>query len=263
MSRTFFRVAVTTHPDPDLSSPYFSACFTGLKAVFNETDLFVNPQDTFVDGWILLAPDAGQLLRVRKEGKPAVIVNGAGEGFPSIDLDNVGAARAVTVHLAEQGHRRIGFIAGKSETSNARDRQEGYRRGLEQHGIPWDPALVIEGRFARDGGRNAMTQFLTLPSPPTAVFAANDHMALGAWDALKEKNIPVPESMALAGFDDIPTAEAAGLTSVRQPLAEMSRQAAVWLCDWMRSGRRPEGGHRVVPGEAIVRRSSQGRRSRE
>jgi LacI family transcriptional regulator len=256
MSRTIFRVAVTTHSDPALSSPYFSACFTGLKAVFNETDLFVNPQDTFVDGWILLAPDAGQLLRVRKEGKPAVIVNGAGEGFPSIDLDNVGGACAVTVHLAEQGHRRIGFIAGKSETSNGRDRYKGYRRGLEQHGIPWDPALVIEGRFARDGGRNAMTQFLTLPSLPTAVFAANDSMALGAWDVLNEKNIRVPHAMALAGFDDIPEAEAKGLTSVRQPLMEMSKQAKRWLLDWMRFGQSPTAGPRVVTGEALFRASS-------
>lgn len=207
-------------------------------------------------GWILLAPDPAQLKRAHALGDPVVVVNGAGEGFPSIDLDNVGAARAVTSHLAEQGHRRIGFIAGKSETSNALDRQEGYRLALADQKIPWDSALVIEGRFEREGGRNAMAHFLRLSEPPTAVFAANDHMALGAWDVLKEKNISVPRTLALAGFDDIPAAVAAGLTSVRQPLAEMSRQAGEWLLEWMRSGRAPQGGHRVIPGELILRVSS-------
>jgi DNA-binding LacI/PurR family transcriptional regulator len=243
MSRTIFRVAVTTHPEPDLSSPYFSACFTGLKAVFNETDLFVNPQDPFVDGWILLAPDAGQLLRVRKEGKPAVIVNGAGEGFPSIDLDNVGGACAVTVHLAEQGHRRIGFIAGKSETSNARDRHRRVSAGFRTAWNSLGSGARDRGAFCAGRGekRHDSISYVAL-SFPTAVFAANDPMALGAWDVLKEKNIPVPRAMALAGFDDVPEAEAAGLTSVRQPLAAMTRQAGGWLLDWIRSGRPPERG---------------------
>lgn len=209
-----------------------------------------------MDGWILLAPDAGQMERAQNEGMPVVVVNGSGEGFLSIDLDNVGAGRAVTAHLVDQGHRRIGFIAGKSEMANARDRLEGYRLVLEQYGIPWDPALVIEGRFAREGGRTAMTQLLRLNMPPTAVFAANDLMALGARDVLKGKNIRVPQSMALAGFDDIPAAEAAGLTSVRQPLAEMSRQAGIWLRDWLRSGRRAAEENIIVQGLLIVRGSS-------
>ena len=185
-----------------------------------------------------------------------MILNGSAEGIPSIDLDNVGAAREITIHLADQGHRRIGFIAGKSETSNGRDRQEGYRRALAERGIPWDPDLVIEGRFSRDGGRAAMSRYLALRSPPTAIFAANDHMALGAWDVLTENNKKVPRDAALAGFDDIPEAEIAGLTSVRQPLTEMAQQAAAWLLPWIREGRPAAPRCLLFPGKRVERLSS-------
>lgn len=251
-----FRIGITTHSDPDFTSPYFSACFAGLTSVFCKPSLVVNPHALAVDGWILLAPDDAQVDAVLKDGRPAVIVNGAAKGLSSIDLDNVGAAQEVTVHLAAQGHRRIGFIAGKSETANARDRQEGYRLGLEDHGISWDPSLVIEGRFERAGGRKAMTQFLGMTSPPTAIFAANDDMALGAWDVLKEKKIVVPIQMALAGFDDIPESATAGLTSVRQPLTEMATQAGVLLLDEMRNARRAENRIKRVSGTLRVRGSS-------
>ncbi len=250
------RIGVKTHPQPDLSSPYFSACFAGLATVFGQPALIVNPTSLAVDGWVLLAPDAAQVDAVRKDGQPAVIVNGAAEGLPSVDLDNVGAAREVTVHLAAQGHRRIGFIAGKLETANARDRQEGYRRGLEEQGIPWDPKLTLDGRFERAGGRKAMAQFLGMASPPTAVFAANDHMALGAWDVLKEKKIAVPDNVALAGFDDIPEANTAGLTSVRQPLTDMATQAGCLLLNWIRTSQREGKGILCVNGTLIHRFSS-------
>lgn len=259
MDHSSLRIGITTHPDPDLTSPYFSDCMAGLLTVFRPPSLIVNPHDVTVDGWILLAPDLAQVDVVRKNGLPAVIVNGKAEGIPSIDLDNVGAAREMTAHLVDQGHRRIGFIAGKSETPNGRDRQEGYRRGMEERGIPWDASLIIEGRFDRVGGRNAMVQFLEMAAPPTAVFAANDHMALGARDVLNEKKIPVPTRMALSGFDDIPDAATAGLTTVRQPLSEMTAHAANSLFERLVTGRWAEKQITWFPGKLIVRASSAAR----
>lgn len=225
-------------------------------AVFGESSLIFNPPELAVDGWILLAPDAAQVAVVRTGGWPAVIVNGSAEDLPSIDLDNVGAAREVTANLVGQGHRRIGFIAGKSEMANARDRLEGYRQGLAENEIPWDPSLIIEGRFERAGGQNAMNQFLRMTPTPTAVFAANDHMALGAWDVLNERKILVPKQMALVGFDDIPEAETAGLTSFHQPLMDMVRQAGVLLLTWMRTGHPGTNGVHYVSGELRERNSS-------
>ncbi len=101
-----------------------------------------------------------------------------------------------------------------------------------------------------------MAQFLEMTSPPTAIFAANDHMALGAWDVLKEKKIPVPTQMALAGFDDIPEADAVGLTSVRQPLTAMARQAGTLLMDWVRTAQQPDKRIPRVSGKIMVRVST-------
>jgi DNA-binding LacI/PurR family transcriptional regulator len=254
--RLSLHVGVMTHSEPDLSSPYFSACLSGLSAVFDSAHLFVNPKEQSMDGYILLAPDVSQIEEVRKAGGPVVVVNGVVEGIPSVDLDNVGASREMTGYLVGLGYRRIGFIAGKMETSNGKDRLEGYRQGLADRGIPWDPGLVVEGRFSREEGPKAMEHLLKVASQPTAVFAANDHMALGAWDFLIERKIKVPESIALAGFDDIPEAESRGLTSVRQPLKEMARHAGAWLKDWMQTGRRPTIEVQPFSGEPVFRGSS-------
>lgn len=251
-----FHIGVTTHPQPDLSSPYFSACVDGLLAVFNQSDLSFNPHGSKIDGWVLLAPNSAQVDEIRRIGQPAVIVNGSADDLPCIDLDNLGAAREITAYLVGQGHRRIGFIAGKSEMANAQDRLEGYRQGLAENGIPWDPSLIIEGRFERAGGQNAMNQFIRMTPSPTAIFAANDHMALGAWDVLTERKILVPKHMSLVGFDDIPEAELAGLTSFHQPLTDMARQAGVLLFTWMRTGRPGTKGIHFVSGELRKRNSS-------
>ncbi len=246
-------IGIVTHPDPDLSSPYFSECLAGLGSVFSPSEWVVNPQIAQIDGWILLGPSESDLEKVRCTGRPAVVVNGDDGVFPSVDLDNVGAARQVMDHLIRHGHRRIGFIAGKSETANARHREQGYRESLLAAALPFDSALVEEGRFERAGGRRAMEKFLGLSVPPTAVFAANDHMALGAWDLLKEMNVPVPQVVALAGFDDIPEAAGAKLTSVHQPLSEMTSLAAHWVNEWVHSGRAPHPRTRKFQGKLILR----------
>jgi DNA-binding LacI/PurR family transcriptional regulator len=253
-------IGVLTHPDPDLSSPYFSECLAGLGSVLSPAEWVVNPQISNTDGWILLGPSEADLEKVRQMGQPAVVVNGDDGVFPSVDLDNVGAARQVMDHLIRLGHRRIGFIAGKRETANARHREQGYRESLVAAAVSFDSALVEEGRFERAGGRRAMEKFLGLSVPPTAVFAANDHMALGAWDLLKEKNVPVPQKMALAGFDNIPAAAEAGLTSISQPFRDMAAQAAEVLRDWMNTGREPHLRSTRFPGRFIPRHSSEGSR---
>lgn len=246
-------IGVLTHPDPDLSSPYFSECLAGLGSVFSPAEWVVNPIISNIDGWILLGPSETDLEKVRRTGQPAVVVNGDDGVLPSIDLDNVGAARQATDHLIRLGHRRIGFIGGKRETANARHREQGYRESLAAADLPFDGALVEEGRFDRAGGRRSMEKFLGLSVPPTAVFAANDHMALGARDVLEEKAQGNPISIALAGFDDISEAADANLTSVRQPLSEMTSLAARWVNDWVHSGRAPHPRTRKFQGKLILR----------
>ncbi|MBL0058794.1 MAG: substrate-binding domain-containing protein [Elusimicrobia bacterium] len=250
-------IGVVTHPAPDLSAPYFAETLSGLGQTIPH--FLLNPStETPVSGLLFLAPGAQDpcLARAVETGLPAVILNGEGAGLPSMDLDNAAAAHAVVSHLLKNGGRRIALINGKLETANGAARQAGYQRALEEAGLPWDPARVETGNFSRAGGRWAMERFLALEESPDAVFAANDHMALGARDVLLERGRRVPDDVLLAGFDDIPEAATAGLTTVRQPLSSMARLAGEWLSGWIRSGRRPDPERVRVPGELIVRSSS-------
>lgn len=241
-----------THPRPDLSDPYFVEALAGLNAALPDWTLKINPVNTDVDAWVLLAPDGPQIDAALAFDKPAAIVNGASELLPAVDGDNIASAETVTAHLLELGHRRIGFIAGKREMANARDREEGFRRALSRAGLLWDPALVQEGRFDRALGRAAMERFLALAEPPTAVFACNDHSALGALDALRDRS----RLIAVAGFDDIPEAALADLTTVRQPVGPMARLAGEWVRDWRRTGRVPARGVARKAGTLILRGST-------
>ena len=226
------KVLVTTHDRADLKAPYFARIFEGVRGGLAGWDMEVNgSMEGAHDGVILIAPEGTdpRLDRARARGCPVVIVNGSVPGLPSVDLDNVAAADGAMTHLISLGRRRIGVINGKLDTANGRDRREGAHRALQKAGLPIDPALETEGRFAREGGRRAMGLLLALDGPPEAVFAANDAMALGAWDLLTERGLAVPKELALMGFDDIPGAAMVGLTSVSQPLGEMGRQAAQWI----------------------------------
>jgi LacI family transcriptional regulator len=245
-------VGVVTHEAPDLSAPYFVEALAGLREGLAGLDLFINPHlGSPVEGLVFLAPEtcADWIERTRRENLPAVVVNGAVEGLLSVDLDNAGAARSVADHLLVRGYRRLGLINGKLETANGRDRRLGFLRGIAES------PLEAEGGFSREGGRRAMETLLKKGGSLEAVFAANDHMALGAWDALRAAGKRVPEDLALVGFDDIPEAAAAGLTTVRQPVREMARWAGVRLADAVKKrGLAPAGIH-LFQGTFVTRSS--------
>ncbi|HRY30182.1 MAG TPA: substrate-binding domain-containing protein [Elusimicrobiota bacterium] len=261
-------VGVGTHPDPDLKEHYFSETFRGLRQALgrrSRCSLVVNPPPgRAVDALILLAPteDDPLLRRARRDNIPTVLVNGCSHGFPCVDLDNITAAFAAVSHLLRLGHRRVGMINGKMETANGRDRYEGYRRALAAHGISLDETLVTEGRFSRAGGRTAMERLLSLPHRPTAVFAANDHMALGALEAARHAGRRVPADVAVVGFDDIAAAASSSpsLTTVRQPLFQMAREAANLLAPNDPPARRegpgnPSSRRILLQGTLVVRKS--------
>jgi LacI family transcriptional regulator len=149
-----------------------------------------------------------------------------------ISVDNrLGAYRA-TEHLIELGHRRIGLISGPLVQPVAHHRIAGYHDALRKYGLPYDPALVVHGNFAHSGGEAGATHFLSLADPPTAIFASNDQMAFGTVRTLRRHGLRVPEDISVIGFDDIPEASISYplLTTMRQPLAEMGRLAADYVC---------------------------------
>ncbi len=176
--------------------------------------------------------------------------------FDNLYVDNVAASRAAVEHLIRRGHERVGMIHGGSGPGQAR--LAGYRAALAAHGLPVDEALVLDGDFTADGGHDAMQGFLVGPYPPTAVFAANDVMAMGALVAMREAGLGVPGDVAVVGFDDIPVARliTPRLTTVAQFQENLGVRAAEMLLERL-DGAAPEHGRsEEMPYELIVRESA-------
>jgi LacI family transcriptional regulator len=150
-----------------------------------------------------------------------------------LDVDTVvvnnveGAYRAVS-HLIELGNHRIGFIGGPSQTTTGKERQEGYKRALAEHGIKLDQGLIRIGDFKQDSGYQRACELLEMDDPPMAIFAANNLMTLGALNAIHEKGLNIPRDIAIVGFDDMAWAPSLNppLTAVAQPTYELGCTAA-------------------------------------
>jgi LacI family transcriptional regulator len=189
-------------------------------------------RDRESDGAILVTNDVDPVLHseLQRLHVPAVVVDPA--GVPALDVPTIGAANwagglSATRHLVELGHRRIGFVEGAPALLCSRARLDGHRAALESAGLLVDPDLVVPGDFEHESGFRGAAAMLALPDPPTAVFAANDQMALGAYEAVRRRGLRVPEDVSIVGFDDLPGSRWASppLTTVHQPLAQMGTVA--------------------------------------
>ncbi|HZR38943.1 MAG TPA: LacI family DNA-binding transcriptional regulator [Ktedonobacteraceae bacterium] len=174
-----------------------------------------------------------------------------------VDVDNVDGAYKAVNHLISLGHRRIAIIKGPAQEVCTPDRFEGYKKALQEVGLPLDPALVYESRdWLHTSGYAAMKRFLQLDQPPTAVFSSNDMMAAGTLHALYEHGLQVPQDMAIVGFDDVPqtTVIIPPLTTIRQPSAEMGARATEMLIDQLESND-SQPTHLILPTTLVVRQS--------
>lgn len=182
-----------------------------------------------VDGLIIMSPDLtpSTLVRDLPPTLPILVLNATIPGGPSITIDNAGGARAVVRHLTSLGHERIAFIGGPAKNGDAQQRRRGYVEGMHAAGIGDVEALLLDGDFSEDSGYAAAMELARMTPRPTAVFAANDAMAIGAVRALREMSIAVPDDVALVGFDDIPIARfvTPALTTVSVDIAELGRRA--------------------------------------
>jgi LacI family transcriptional regulator len=154
------------------------------------------------------------------------------ERIPSVGASHSSGANEATRHLLSLGHRRIGAIGGPSGWMATEERLKGYHAALTAAGVMRDPALELNSDFEIQGGYGAALGLLrSRPDPPTAIFAFNDNLAIGAMQAVRKLGLRVPEDVSIVGFDD--SEEAAivtpALTTVRQPLAEMGRMAVSLL----------------------------------
>jgi LacI family transcriptional regulator len=147
---------------------------------------------------------------------------------PSVRIDNVEAGRGATNHLLERGRERIAFVGGPAEHTTVADRRQGYRQALRAAGLGLSPSLELETGFSPADGESAAHRLMELTRRPDAVFAMNDHLAIGVMHAMVEAGLRVPDDLVLIGFDDIPLAPylRPSLSSVAVPAYELGSAAA-------------------------------------
>ncbi len=176
-------------------------------------------------------------------------------GEPDIGVDNPGGVAAMIEALVALGHRRIAFLAGPRTLYVARDRLAGYRIGLTRAGIEVDERLVIHTGFSREGGTLGIDTLLAGGAAFTAVACANDLLALGVMDRLRELGVDVPGEVSVAGFDDVAVASmtAPGLSTVRLPLREMGRLGFEHVARMLAGG---EPWHETLPTDVMLREST-------
>src|SRR5277367_3513846 len=186
-----------------------------------------------LEGVILLPPLSDHPLVLCKLQEAAIpIVRIAPKlnvsATPSIGIDDYAAARQVTSHLVNLGHRRIGFILGRPEHGATEQRYLGFVDEMRAHQIPVDPDLVQTGNFVFADGLICAERMLRAAQPPTAIFASNDDMAAAVVSMARKFGLDLPSQLSVAGFDDAPLATMIWpeLTTVRQPVAQMARIAA-------------------------------------
>jgi LacI family transcriptional regulator len=188
------------------------------------------------DGALLILPEESgdELSALHEHGYRFVIVDPhqpLDERVPTVSAAHTSGASEAVEHLLALGHRRIAAITGPQGWIATEERRRGYRAALAAGGLMPDAQLEVESDFSVKGGVQAAQTLLDLDDPPTAIFAFNDMLAIGAMQAARQRGVRVPEQLSVIGFDD--TFEASivtpTLTTVRQPLAEMGRMAVALL----------------------------------
>lgn len=214
-----------------------------------------------VDGVIAMSPhlDAPSLVANVPASLPVVLLNCPvdGDAYDALTIDNRTGAYAMVRHLAELGHRSIATIRGAAGNYDAAERLEGYRDAVRDLGLESRPEWEIPGDFTETSGYHAISRLLTAAARPTAIFAANDTMAIGALSALREAGVRVPGEMAVAGFDDIPMARYMDppLSSVHVAIAELGARGIETLLQAIDAKNAHARRHQRLPTTLVIRRS--------
>jgi len=214
-----------------------------------------------IDGLILVAGAArGELAPLLASQRVPIVL--ADHEVPAVDTDFIGldheaTGYAATRHLIELGHRRIACVAGPQGEPHSLERVAGLRRALDEEGIDLPSAYLVHGAPDCAGGHDALRGLLALDSPPTAVFACNDLMALGSLCAAQEAGLAVPAQLSVVGGDDLGMAAFATprLTSVAQPTHALGRQLTELLVSRIRGDGGPRC-HQRLQGSLVVRQST-------
>src|SRR4051812_2330214 len=257
---------------------YFSGILAGAAEALSERDFQIVLSPTggehdrevsivdrlhgLTDGAMIILPEESseELERLLDSGFRFVVLDPLmplEERIPSVSAAHMSGADQAMKHLLDLGHRRVGQITGPRGWVATEDRRRGYHAALAAAGILPDPALEREAEPEIGPGRAAAEQLLELSEPPTAIFAFNDNIAIGAIQAARARGLRVPEELSVVGFDDVEYAAMVtpALTTVRQPLAEMGR-TGVSLLMRLLEGQRFETLHVELATRLVVRDST-------
>lgn len=263
---------------PDICDPYFSDILRGIEdaAVENGYVILVGDssqqqkrEQSFVnlvytkqvDGMVLLGSDLPfNASRQEQKNLPPLVMacEYAPElELPTVHIDNLTAAFEAVNYLTKLGHKRVAELSGPESSSLCQFRHQGYQQALRRAGIAMNNAYIHYGNFTFEAGAAAITQLLSLSSPPTAVFCHNDIMAIGATQKAKQMGFRVPQDISIMGFDDIEFSQYCDppLTTISQPRYEIGRQSMLMLLELLK-GNDVRSGSRLLESSLVVREST-------
>jgi LacI family transcriptional regulator len=263
----------------DITNPFFTTIARGVEdiaskagytVIFSNTDESVSKEKMYlqmllekrVDGILLVPAHTGveSVNLIKKYGMPIVVID---RRLPTlltdvVRCDSEGGAYKLTRLLLSLGHRNIAILDGPRGVSTADDRLNGYCRALSEAGIRLNEENEYHGGFTQESGYEMVHQMMQKTNRPTAVFAANNFIGIGALKAFQEMHVRVPEDMALVGFDDLPPALITFpfLTVASQPAYEMGTKAIEILLNKLSGGASDQYQEVVLPADIVIRQSS-------
>ncbi len=267
--RRSFALAVLV---PDVSNPFFAAVLSGAERVASEAGYAIflcearnRPPEYYlqnlrarqIDGVIMEAAGAAAVPAESLVGINVALVDEPSERLPGVASDALGAGAAAADHLLALGHRRLGFMGPAADVHAFRMRERGFVGRLRAAGITMDSNLLRRAPPTVAGGHDAMRALLALDTRPSAVFCANDLMALGAYQASARARIAIPSELSIVGCDDIEMAQVVTppLTTVTVPARELGARAARLLVRQI-EGAQPKQQTKPLPVRLVVRGST-------
>lgn len=261
----------------DINNPFYTVALSGMEAAFSKEHLSVLIGNTNIDqnrendlielmrteevAGLIIAPvkeTSPVLMRIVREGLPVVVIDRRmqDQELDTVLADNFSGVRSAIAHFIRLGHRRIAILNGPQHLTSGRERYAGYLQAMGDAGLPVDLSLVRFGDYLQESGYTLAHELLALPDPPTALFAANNLMTIGALNAIHETRYKIPDDIAVVGFDNLPWAISINppLTTVVQPAFDIGAHAAELLMERIMD---PEGAVRtvVLDTDLIVRQS--------
>jgi LacI family transcriptional regulator len=265
---------------PTFTTPFHNELLKGVRDRLDEEEVdmllcdleWEAPQRTLhnfleggaMDGLLVVgvASDGELAEELSMLGAPVVLVGAHLDSFDSFYWEEEPGAKMAVEHLLEEGYSRIGMITTPHNNRIRNARVAGYRQALEEAGIEFDPDLVVHGHtrkhdgFSEESGYEAMQDLFALSQPVEAAFASSDVQAIGAWQALREEGLEVPDDFAFVGYDDIKVSRFIGLTSVAQNMHDVGQTATDLLLSRLKRQGPEDYVSRLIEPRLQVRKSS-------